>query len=98
MMVRATFDGACEPRNPGGHIGIGWTIDTDVYHRYIPAAAQNTNIIQTLRHTPGMSVDDLMTACGIAKQSNLTRHLRYLLVAGHIVENEGKYAVQHEAQ
>ena len=41
--ISASFDGACEPINPGGHMGLGWVIDRRPYHEYIPAAHQNTN-------------------------------------------------------
>jgi ribonuclease HI len=41
--ISASFDGACEPSNPGGHVGLGWVIDSQPYHEYIPAAYQNTN-------------------------------------------------------
>jgi ribonuclease HI len=41
--ISASFDGACEPSNPGGHMGLGWVIDGQPYHECIPAACQNTN-------------------------------------------------------
>ncbi len=41
--IIASFDGACEPFNPGGHMGIGWVIDGKGYSDYIPAAHGNTN-------------------------------------------------------
>ncbi|MGB8478933.1 MAG: ribonuclease HI family protein [Acidobacteriaceae bacterium] len=43
MQIIASFDGACEPFNPGGHMGIGWVIDGKSYSDYIPAAHENTN-------------------------------------------------------
>ncbi len=41
--VSCTFDGACQPYNPGGHMGLGWVIDGVVHSEYIPAAYRNTN-------------------------------------------------------
>lgn len=41
--ISATFDGACEPFNPGGHMGLGWVINGDSHHRYIAADSANTN-------------------------------------------------------
>jgi ribonuclease HI len=41
--ISASFDGACEPSNPGGHMGLGWVIDGAPCREYIPAAYQNTN-------------------------------------------------------
>jgi ribonuclease HI len=41
--ISASFDGAVEPSNPGGHMGLGWLIDGQPYHEYIPASYQNTN-------------------------------------------------------
>ena len=38
-----TFDGACEPTNPGGIMGLGWTIDGTEYYRKIEAHPDNTN-------------------------------------------------------
>jgi ribonuclease HI len=43
--ISASFDGACEPNNPGGHMGLGWVIDGRSYHEYIRAAYKNTNNI-----------------------------------------------------
>jgi ribonuclease HI len=37
------FDGACGPINPGGAIGMGWTIGTERFHSSNPAAPGNTN-------------------------------------------------------
>ena len=39
----ATFDGACEPYNPGGAMGLGWTIDGVPAHHFVEAAPDNTN-------------------------------------------------------
>jgi ribonuclease HI len=39
----ASFDGACEPYNPGGHMGLGWVIDGQPYFEHIPAGSENTN-------------------------------------------------------
>ena len=39
----ATFDGACEPYNPGGAMGLGWTIDGAPAHHFVEAAPTNTN-------------------------------------------------------
>jgi ribonuclease HI len=57
QVVTASFDGACEPRNPGGHTGLGWVIDGQSHHRYIPAEPANTNnvaeylaLIEILKH------------------------------------------------
>jgi ribonuclease HI len=57
QVVVASFDGACEPHNPGGHMGMGWVIDGQSHHRYIPAASGNTNnvaeylaLIEILKH------------------------------------------------
>lgn len=46
-MIEATFDGSCEPKNPGGKMGIGWTIngpnlDLKFNHK-IKATPTNTN-------------------------------------------------------
>lgn len=41
--MKATFDGACEPRNPGGAMGLGWTIDSVGYHAFAPPNPDNTN-------------------------------------------------------
>jgi hypothetical protein len=43
--ITASFDGACEPCNPGGHVGLGWVIDGAPHHEYVPAAYGNTNIV-----------------------------------------------------
>lgn len=37
------FDGACEPRNPGGAMGMGWVLGDRSGHRFAPAANSNTN-------------------------------------------------------
>jgi ribonuclease HI len=39
----ASFDGACEPYDPGGHMGLGWVIDGQPHCEYIPAAGENTS-------------------------------------------------------
>ena len=39
----ATFDGACEPYNPGGAMGLGWTIDGVPSHKFIESEPANTN-------------------------------------------------------
>jgi ribonuclease HI len=61
-IITATFDGACEPYNPCGHLGLGWTIDDQHHHRYIPAAYANTNnvaeyfaVIEILRWAEGQT-------------------------------------------
>jgi len=41
--ITASFDGACEPYNPGGHMGLGWVIDEVSDHKYISAAYGNSN-------------------------------------------------------
>jgi ribonuclease HI len=41
--ISASFDGDCEPGNPGGYMGLGWVIDGHPYHECIPAACQNTS-------------------------------------------------------
>lgn len=43
MKIEATFDGACEPHNPGGDMGLGWTLNCIGHHRYVPASSANTN-------------------------------------------------------
>lgn len=48
-MLTCFFDGACEPKNPGGHIGVGGIIYNDdntilsSYAHYIPRHHKNTN-------------------------------------------------------
>jgi len=41
--LRCTFDGACEPFNPGGAMGLGWTIGGQGHHAYVPKDYKNTN-------------------------------------------------------
>lgn len=46
--VNAYFDGACEPRNPGGHIGYGALIEVDgntifEHSGYLQASSDNSN-------------------------------------------------------
>lgn len=48
--LNAFFDGACEPHNPGGHMGMGWfVVDTETgemlkeWSSYIAAKKGNTN-------------------------------------------------------
>jgi len=41
--VAASFDGACQPFNPDGHMGLGWVIDDKDYHEYVPAKIGNSN-------------------------------------------------------
>lgn len=47
-MIKCFFDGACEPKNPGGNMGIGAYIERNnqvvlTYSHSIPAAKDNTN-------------------------------------------------------
>lgn len=42
-MIMAFFDGACEPINPGGHMGLGWVIDGTKYCDHVAAQAHNSN-------------------------------------------------------
>lgn len=44
-VIQASFDGSCEPRNPGGVMGQGWLVDGVPYSSSIPAAPGNTNNI-----------------------------------------------------
>ncbi len=41
--VVCSYDGACEPYNPGGDMGLGWVIGEQSHHRYIPANPDNSN-------------------------------------------------------
>src|ERR1041384_3358310 len=43
MQLKCTFDGACEPFNPGGAMGLGWTIGDTVGMAFVPEAGGNTN-------------------------------------------------------
>src|SRR5581483_11485744 len=47
--MQITFDGACEPRNPGGHLGLGWTVNGVAGHAYVAARPENTNNIAEYR-------------------------------------------------
>ncbi|MFZ1087476.1 MAG: reverse transcriptase-like protein, partial [Terracidiphilus sp.] len=47
--VNASFDGACEPWNPGGHMGLGWVIDGIEHHEYIESGPGNTNNVAEYR-------------------------------------------------
>jgi len=42
-VITASFDGACQPFNPGGHMGLGWVIGEKVCCEYVPAAIGNSN-------------------------------------------------------
>jgi ribonuclease HI len=42
-VIKASFDGACQPFNPGGHIGPGWVIGKKDYHEFVAARADNSN-------------------------------------------------------
>jgi ribonuclease HI len=41
--VKCTFDGACQPFNPGGAMGLGWTIGGQGHHAFLPKDYSNTN-------------------------------------------------------
>jgi len=41
--ITASFDGACQPFNPGGHMGLGWVIGDNDYHDYVAAVRGNSN-------------------------------------------------------
>lgn len=41
--IKASFDGACEPPNRGGHMGLGWVIDGEPHSEYIPASPENSS-------------------------------------------------------
>jgi len=41
--ITASFDGACQPCNPGGHMGLGWVIGDQDYHDYVPPSSGNSN-------------------------------------------------------
>ena len=41
--LRASFDGACEPHNPGWHMGLGWVVNSEPQSNYIAAAFGNSN-------------------------------------------------------
>jgi len=38
--VVASFDGACEPYNPGGHMGLGWVINGEPQSKYVSASGE----------------------------------------------------------
>lgn len=42
-VITASFDGACQPFNPGGHIGLGWVVGEHEYHEYVTAREGNSN-------------------------------------------------------
>ncbi|MGA8027950.1 MAG: hypothetical protein WB992_12480, partial [Bryobacteraceae bacterium] len=42
-LIKASFDGACEPPNRGGHMGLGWVIDGQRHSEYIPASPDNSS-------------------------------------------------------
>ena len=42
---KGSFDGACEPCNPGGDMGMGWVINDMVYGDHVKASPENTNNI-----------------------------------------------------
>lgn len=42
-VIKASFDGACQPFNPDGHMGLGWVIGRKAYHEYVAARAGNSN-------------------------------------------------------
>jgi len=41
--VTASFDGACEPFNPGGHMGLGWVIGGEPQSKYVSSSGGNSN-------------------------------------------------------
>lgn len=41
--IICTFDGACEPVNPGGAMGMGWTVNGVGRHEFAPESPENTN-------------------------------------------------------
>ena len=48
-IVKASFDGACEPWNPGGHMGLGWVIDGTKHYEYVESGPGNTNNVAEYR-------------------------------------------------
>ncbi len=69
--VVAAFDGACEPFNPGGHMGLGWVINGEPHCRYIAATYGNSNnvaeylaLIEVLKHAISHAEITEMTITG----------------------------------
>jgi ribonuclease HI len=42
-VIKASFDGACQPFNPGGHMGLGWVIGKKDYHEFVAAKSGSSN-------------------------------------------------------
>jgi ribonuclease HI len=88
--VMTSFDGACEPYNPGGHMGMGWVINGVANHRYIPDAVTNSN-----------NVAEYMALIGILKWAKEQLGPAKLTIQGDsqlvIYQLSGEYAVRSES-
>ncbi len=87
--VVASFDGACEPFNPGGHMGLGWVINGAPQSRYISAARGNSNNVAEYLAL----IEILQHALSHAEITELTITGDSQLVCCQI---SGEYAVQSE--
>lgn len=87
--ITCTFDGACEPYNPGGAMGLGWTVDGVGGHRFIPEALENSNNIAEYLALEAL-LDELLVADGSEE----------VLISGDsqlvISQLNGDYAVRSE--
>jgi ribonuclease HI len=61
--LTCTFDGACEPYNPGGAMGLGWTVDGAGKHKFVTSSAENTNNIAEYMALEAL-LDQLLAADG----------------------------------
>jgi len=86
--MKATFDGACEPFNPGGHMGLGWVVDGIAYHAYIAAESANSNNVAEY-----LALERVLDAALAAKVKTLTVGGDSQLVVNQL---NGEFAVKSQ--